>query len=94
MESMWFYALCLYIYGRCSVSSCLALPGDTSNFTEETLYIGRNSIQKTTEKKFGAFIKTRCQKQKRADAAAPTLSSVNIHQCQTVRQRLSSDSGT
>ena len=51
MESVWFYVLC-FIYGRCSVRSCscLALPGDISNFTEETFYIGRNSIQKMTEK--------------------------------------------
>ena len=51
MESMWFYVLCFYIfiYGRYSVSSCSDF-GGASNFTEETHYIGRNSISKMTEK--------------------------------------------
>lgn len=51
MESMWFYVLCFYIfiYGRYSLSSCSDF-GGASNFTEETHYIGRNSISKMTEK--------------------------------------------
>lgn len=95
MESMWFYVLCFYIWKM--FGKLMLMPGITRGYFQlyrrNTLY-RKKLDSKNDRKKFGAFIKPRCQKQKRADAAAPTLSSVNIHQCQTVRQRLYSDSET
>lgn len=65
MESVWFYVLCFYMWKM--FDKFMLVPGITggiSNYTEETLYIRRNSIQKTTEKNSEAFINSCCQKQK------------------------------
>ena len=51
MESMWFYVLCFYMWKMFDKFMLVpGITGGTSNYTEETLYIRRNSIQKTTEK--------------------------------------------
>lgn len=51
MESVWFYVLCFYIWKMFGEFILVPdIPRGTSNFTEETHYIRRNSIQKMTEK--------------------------------------------
>ena len=67
MESVWFYVLCFYIWKM--FGKLMLMPSITRGYFQlyrrNTLY-RKKLDSKNDRKKFGAFIKPRCQKQKKS----------------------------
>ena len=79
MESVWFYVLCFYIWKM--FGKIMLVPGITRGYFQlyrrNILYRKKLDL-KNDRKKFGAFIKPRCQKQKKEQLQKHLLLAVSI----------------